>query len=383
MRYFILLGFISFGFQFSCVEENLKDIPIDLNDGKLRAISEIVDSIHFTPLQLPFLITYYPHKIQYDKDYIYILNSPTAESTVLLIFNHAGEYLTHISSSSSSIQPSILTINDFNVHKDSLFVLHDSKLSVYNTTNFDFERAINIHAVYKKFTVLRNGFLCFDSILGLEVLNTEGTLLSSSPLNRELSLVSGDLFDHFSMFEDEHYFYSNFISNIYRVDYMTGDISGDLEFSFMHYDIHSDDMRVLLKNNKLSEQLENELFDRMEKFTFYSRVIFIQDYIVLTTFINSRAYTIFVSRKNTNNYKVMSGFKEDKGLPFLVTNNYLNFYATGPHVNSLVCIIDSEHIASFDLANKPTEINSNWSSITIDSLSGPLVAEYFLKEIFK
>lgn len=358
---------------------DLKEIKFESPDPFL--MSEHIDSIHFVPLNAPYLLGWIPEKIKVTNEHIYFLYTPSPSNCYLIINDRNGNFVTQIASRSND-QQNIVNIRDIDILGNQLFILHDGKISIYETKHFSkIGDDIILQDLYQEFEKLSNGFICYNAINGLHIYSEEGDLIRDDPLMQYYPSNVLDALPHFSKsFDTEDLlFFLSYNPVVYKLNFKEGDLSPAFKINVGKYNITDEERNTLFQAGENSGKIRYKLCRTDMKLCLFNNVYDLKNDILLTMRMNGKTH-IGLLNKTDFSGKLFDKVNNDSGLPFLTEYDY--FYNFDSYENWIIGALDPEYI-NLQLADvSEQKIPSNWDEISdkVDAFSNPVVVMYHMKQ---
>lgn len=386
-RYSCLIVIIMISnFSYSCKSSTNKishEINFNFEDHKQGLkLTDVFESITFIELDKLFSNTS-PNKIKCrsEKYFVYWRYNKIG------VFNKRGTLLDSLKSEPNT-SSYIGNIHDFEIFKDSMFVLTGENIYVYSLTNlYKPIRSVSLPYYYDTFTVNNLGFILYSPIADnlLYFSDFNGIIINKVfPTANKLPNIRKDAFPHFTRINRNNVllFYRQFYPIIYNININDGTIKEYLSINLGNFKINQDELNSLIQDPK---NFENEMKIANSKFSFFNKIEEIKNGLMFNYKINGKFYnTLFSS--TSGKVLTFNHFINDTNIPFI--NNKQIIDVTGTDNNSnLIFYLEPEllipTIKSFKRISS-NKMNSNWNEIEnrICWTSGPILAVMKLKDSY-
>ncbi|WP_235291551.1 6-bladed beta-propeller [Portibacter lacus] len=353
---------------------------VNYNEPEDFIMSEHIDSITFVPLKAPYTFGWVSERIKITDQHIYFLYTPYPDACYLIICDRKGNFVHQIVSESND-QQNIVTISDIEILNDTLYVLHDDKISVYNT--FDFSKigeSIFLQDRYQEFEKTAFGFLCYNAAQGLHKYDNKGIFLSADPLLDNYPSNILDLLYHFSdiINSENFYFYFGYNPSLYIVENRSGKLINKITNDVGKYNITENELNSIIQAGPDVGAVKNNICRTLHKMCYMNNVYDLSQKIIHVSRFNNRTHFLSYDKK-TREPTLYDKVINDTGLPFLTEYEY--FYNFGSYKNEIIGVIDPEYINMQLEDISDQKIPSNWDKVAdqINEFSNPVVVLYLMK----
>lgn len=278
-------------------------------------------------------------------------------------------------------------IIDFEVVKDSIFILTGDLIYVYGLDNLDRPvRKINLPDYFNTFAIYKNGLILYSAIKAHELylIDMQGNILKKEfPANKNYTAIRPDLFPHFSYFNEKYtLFVRPYDPVLYKIQYENGNINKILSIDFGLYKPDMDGLRRSLSMNPGNISKELNVVHSM--FNYFDDINILRNGIIYSYKIKGKFfYNIYNEELNTK--ITFNHLINDTHIPFMKDRQILDLIGTDNR-NSLIFYLEPEFLYEAMTSGKQgragKEIQTNWFEINdkITMSSGPVLAIMQLKE---
>lgn len=387
IKYSIVLLFL-----FLSCRQNEKDTTAGLSLNSIKfdydeyqngiKLSETFDNIKFVELEKSFSPSKLPGVFKCRADKYFIL----WRFNKIGIYSKQGELLDSIVSEINT-REYIGNIFDFEVTKDSIFVLTGDLIYVYELDNLESPiRKINLPDYFNTFTIYKNGFILYSVIKDhvLYYIDMQGTIIKKEfPTSQNYSALRPDFFPHFSYLEEKYtLFVRPYDPVLYKIQYENGNINKFISIDFGLYKPDLDEIRRSLGMNPGNISKELNVVHSM--FNYFDDINILRDWITYSCKIKGKFF--YNLNNEINKTKItFNHLLNDTYIPFMKDRQILDLIGTDNR-NSLIFYLEPEFLLEAMTSGKQgrtgKEIRTNWFEINenISISSGPILAIMQLKD---
>lgn len=300
------------------------------------------------------------------------------------LFDYQGNLIAHLTSNSDP-KLEIRSISDLDLLKDTLFVLSGTKLYKINANNNSVLEQLNFGEMYSTFRSTEYGLAMFsqmNSEYAVNMFDSRGTYIKGLINLKELPTFISDDFRHFSVFDyKSDLFYCNLSRDIYKIDYQLMNSEIIISMDFGANQLNNKTLYEYLISAGTNHEMQDKLFNKEGKFSFYSKVFNIKHLYFINLKLNKKTYYSLLNKKSQNLVSY-SSINNDTGLEFL-TNKFgaIQFVEGINEALYSIAYPESIHQAMLNNNQSSIKIKSNWDVFKKNlNLNGnPVVVIYNLK----
>lgn len=364
------------------------DIMVKPSASEEIILSEWVDSIRFVPLEgYQHLVASFPHRFKIIGKRIVYLWCQESNNCHLVVFNLDGSYLYSIRSNPDGGPNAINTIHDADILEDSIFLLHDTQISVYTfDDHIEPKNYYPLSDFYSSLVKKQHGFIVHTQMLpyALIHLDQKGTLTEMTLEIANYPTSIPDRFMHFAELSGstDKLFYHTYNPDIYKINQKTGQFTTAIDMDLGDLEISQNELNEMIHAGTNVHEISVNIINKKGKFLYYSAIGDQRNFLYLGFKINKKYYFILLD-KRTNNYKIFSATNNDSGYPFLNNNRNKVVEVTSAFDDYLVVVLDPEFINySRSEVSAIPKIPSNWEEVStkIKAHSNPVLAYLKIKD---
>lgn len=367
------------------IEGGLHEYSINFDYDEYKKgikLSETFNNIKFVELEKSFSPSKLPGVFKCRADKYYIL----WRFNKIGIYSKQGELLDSIVSEINT-REYIGNIFDFEVTKDSIFVLTGDLIYVYELDNLESPiRKINLPDYFNAFAIYKNGFILYSVIKDhvLYYIDMQGTIIKKEfPTSQNYSALHPDLFPHFSYLEEKYtLFVRPYDPVLYKIQYENGNIKKFISIDFGLYKPDLDELRRSLGMNPGNISRELNVVHSM--FNYFDDINILRDWITYSSKIKGKFFYNLYNEKNKTKI-TFNHLVNDTNIPFMKDRQILDLIGTDNR-NHLIFYLEPEFLLEAMTSGKQgrtgKELHTNWFEINenISMSSGPLLAIMQLKD---